>query len=203
MDCGRGGCGPALAETAMMTVAQPASPLPLASGRIARKLAIAAAALLFAASALAAQAEDAGGKPVGEAFYGSSFKDLHDQQASFGQFKGKVVVIYFWATWCVPCRVETPNLVKLNEEYKGKDVQVIGLALDNGDKVREFVHDNSITYPIFYGGREAVQLGKALGNDQGAIPFTVVIGKDGKLVHTLKGDLPNEDLEKIINPLIG
>ena len=150
----------------------------------------------------ATRAEDAG-KPVGDQLYAASFKDLKDQMASMGQFKGKVLVMYFWATWCVPCRVETPNLVKLNEEYKGKDVQVIGLALDNCDRVREFVHDNNITYPVFYGGREAVQLGKALGNDQGAIPFTVVIGKDGTLVHTFKGDLPNEDLEKIINPLIG
>ena len=130
---------------------------------------------------------------------------MKDKIESLDQFKGKVIVMYFWATWCVPCRLETPNLVKLNEDYKakGKDVQVIGLALDNGDKVREFVKDNNITYPIFYGGHDAVQLGKTLGNDQGAIPFTVVIGKDGKLAHTFKGDLPNADLEKIIDPLVG
>ena len=105
----------------------------------------------------------------------------------------------------MPCRVETPNLVKLNEAYKakGKDVQVVGIALDNGDKVRDFVKDNGVTYPIFYGGHDAIQLGKALGNDAGAIPFTVVVGKDGKLVHTFKGDLPNEELEKIIDPLVG
>ena len=153
-----------------------------------------------------ARADDpAAGKPVGDAFYGASFKDLKDQMASMDQFKGKVVVMYFWATWCVPCRVETPNLVKLNEQYKGKskDVTVVGLALDNGDKVRQFVKDNSLTYPVFYGGHDAVELGKALGNDQGAIPFTVVIGKDGKLVHTFKGDIPNSELEKIIAQLIG
>ena len=171
--------------------------------RLLRVLAIGGGAAAMLLGAPAAQAEDAGGKPVGDALYSASFKDMKDQVESLGQFKGKVVVMYFWATWCVPCRVETPNLVKLNEEYKGKDVQVVGLALDNGDKVRDFVKDNSITYPVFYGGREAVQLGKALGNDQGAIPFTVVIGKDGKLIHTFKGDLPNEELEKIINPLIG
>ncbi len=165
------------------------------------------AALLVGASAIcipinATFAEDAG-KPVGDQLYSASFKDLKDQMASLSQYKGKVIVMYFWATWCVPCRVETPNLVKLNEMYKGKDVQVIGLALDNGDKVRDFVKDNNITYPIYYGGHDAIVLGKALGNEGGAIPFTVVIGKDGKLAHTFKGDLPNEELEKIINPLIG
>ena len=154
---------------------------------------------------LSATRADDSAKPVGDQLYSASFKDLKDQMASLGQFKGKVIVMYFWATWCVPCRVETPNLVKLNERYKskGKDVQVIGLALDNGDKVREFVKDNNITYPIFYGGHDAIELGKVLGNDQGAIPFTVVIGKDGKLAHTFKGDLPNEELEKIIDPLVG
>ena len=168
-----------------------------------------AAALLLLSTAIigapmSGHAENAG-KPVGDQLYSASFKDMKDKIESLDQFKGKVIVMYFWATWCVPCRLETPNLVKLNEDYKakGKDVQVIGLALDNGDKVREFVKDNNITYPIFYGGHDAVQLGKTLGNDQGAIPFTVVIGKDGKLAHTFKGDLPNADLEKIIDPLVG
>ena len=163
-----------------------------------------AAIVAGAMTLVPARAEDAG-KPVGDAFYGASFKDLKDQMASMDQYKGKVVVMYFWATWCVPCRVETPNLVKLNEEYKskGKNVVVVGLALDNGDKVRQFVKDYSLTYPIFYGGHDAVQLGKSLGNDQGAIPFTVVIGKDGTLVHTFKGDIPNSELEKIIDPLVG
>ena len=164
------------------------------------------AALMAGTMALApARADDApAGKSVGGDFYGASFKDLKDQMASMDRFKGKVVVMYFWATWCVPCRVETPNLVKLNEIYKnkGKDVVVVGLALDNGDKVRQFVKDNNLTYPVFYGGHDAVELGKSLGNDQGAIPFTVVIGKDGTLVHTFKGDIPNSELERIIDPLV-
>lgn len=163
------------------------------------------AALVLSLACVTPTIADDAGKPVGDQLYSASFKDMKDQMESLGQFKGKVLVMYFWATWCVPCRVETPNLVKLNEAYKskGKDVQVVGLALDNGDKVREFVKDNDITYPIFYGGHDAIELGKALGNDQGAIPFTVVIGKDGKLEKTFKGDLPNADLEKIIDPLVG
>ena len=166
------------------------------------------AALVGAAcAAVPARADDApaANPNAGKALYAASFKDLKDQMASMDQYKGKVVVMYFWATWCVPCRVETPNLVKLNEEYKGKgkDVVVVGLALDNGDKVRQFVKDYSLTYPIFYGGHDAVALGKTLGNDGGAIPFTVVIGKDGTLVRTFKGDIPNSELEKIINPLVG
>ena len=65
------------------------------------------------------------------------------------------------------------------------------------------VKDNNVTYPIFYGGHDAVELGKTLGNDTSAIPFMVVIDKDGKLIHTFKGDVPNSELEKIINPIMG
>ena len=171
--------------------------------RLFRAAAVVAFTVATMAPVLAEDAPSAAGKPVGDALYGASFKDLKDQTVSMSRFKGKVLVMYYWATWCVPCRLETPNLVKLNEKYKDKGVVVVGLALDNGDKVRDFVKDNNVTYPIFYGGHDAVQLGKTMGNDGGAIPFTVVIDKDGKLVHTFKGDLPNEDLEKIINPLVG
>ena len=112
---------------------------------------LALAAMIAGTITLAPARADDAGKNVGGAFYGASFKDLKDDMASMDRFKGKVVVMYFWATWCVPCRVETPNLVKLNEDYKGKgkDVTVVGLALDNGDKVRQFVKDNSLTYPVF------------------------------------------------------
>ena len=166
------------------------------------RLARAVFVFLAVSLTLPAVADEYDGKAIGDQLYAASFKDLKDQVASMGQFKGKVLVMYYWATWCVPCRVETPNLVKLNEQYKDKGVTVIGLALDNGDKVRDFVKENNVTYPVFYGGRDAVQLGKAMGNEGGAIPFTVVIGKDGRLVHTFRGDMPNSELQKIIDPLL-
>ena len=164
------------------------------------------ACLIAGASAMSSFADDA--SPVsnpenGKAMYDASFKNLNDKMESLAPFKGKVTVVYFWATWCVPCRVETPKLVKLYAEYKAKGVEVVGIALDNGDKVRGFVKESNVTYPVFYGGHEAVELGKTLGNDQGAIPFMVVIDKTGKIVDTFKGDLPDGKLEAVINPLVG
>ena len=159
------------------------------------------AALLAGALAMPATANDAA--TGGAAVYASSFKNLQDKSESLAPFKGKVMVIYFWATWCVPCRVETPKLVKLYDGYKAKGVEVVGIALDNGDKVRAFVKDTNATYPVYYGGHDAVELGKTLGNDQGAIPFMVVIDKSGKIVATFKGDLPDGKLEAVIDPLVG
>jgi thiol-disulfide isomerase/thioredoxin len=158
------------------------------------------AALLAGALAMPAFAE--GTLTDGSAVYASSFKNLKDQSESLASLKGKVTVIYFWATWCVPCRVETPKLVKLYDGYKAKGVEVVGIALDNADKVRAFVKDMNATYPVYYGGHDAVELGKTLGNDQGAIPFMVVIDKAGKIVATFKGDLPDGKLESVIDPLI-
>ena len=159
------------------------------------------AAMFIGALAMPTFAEDSAA--AGSAIYASSFKNLKDQSESLASLKGKVTVVYFWATWCVPCRIETPKLVKLYDGYKAKGVEVVGIALDNGDKVRAFVKDMNATYPVYYGGHDAVELGKTLGNDQGAIPFLVVIDKTGKIVATFKGDLPDGKLESVIDPLIG
>ena len=156
------------------------------------------AGLLVAVTPL--RAEDAAGTN-GQALFDASFKNLKDQMESLSTFKGKVTVVYFWATWCVPCRIETPKLVKLYTDYKAKGVEVVGIALDNGDKVRDFVREYNVNYPIFYGN--AVKLGKALGNSQGAIPYMVVLDKAGKVVETFQGDLPDGKLEAVIDPLNG
>lgn len=138
-----------------------------------------------------------------EAVWASSFKDLTDTVQPLSQYKGKTAVIYFFATWCVPCHLETPKLVKLYDTFKQNDMVVIGIALDNADKVRAFSKKYGVDYPVVYGGREAVQLGRDLGNDLGAIPFTVVIDKAGRVVETIKGDTPEGKLESVLRPLVG
>ncbi len=159
-----------------------------------------AAATTWLAGFRPARADDA--KPS-DAIWTSSFKDLTDTVQPLAQWRGKTTVVYFFATWCVPCHIETPKLVKLYDTFKGRDLIVIGIALDNADKTRGFAQKYGIDYPVVYGGREAVQLGRDLGNDLGAIPFTVVIDKAGQIVETVKGDTPDGKLESVIRPLVG
>ena len=143
------------------------------------------------------------GAPAGSDFvWASQFKDVNDAPQALAQYKGKVAVVYFWATWCIPCRLETPKLVQLFDAHKNQDLVVIGIALDNADKVRSFVQKYAVTYPVVYGGREAVQLTKDLGNDVGAIPFTVVIDKSGRIIETIKGDTPDGKLEQVVAALL-
>ena len=170
-----------------------------------RRLLLGAASALIAPARLpggASWAADAPAQPS-DAVWGSSFKDLTDTMQPLSQWRGKTTVIYFFATWCVPCHIETPKLVKLYDTFKQNDMLVIGIALDNADKTRAFAKKYSVEYPIVYGGRDAVQLGRDLGNDQGAIPFTVVIDKGGKIVEVIKGDTPEGKLEAVLRPLVG
>jgi thiol-disulfide isomerase/thioredoxin len=192
----------------MTEMARPRKPI-----RLISRLLI-SATLILGASSLAqhASAEDVApavtqadpAKPATtDSLWAETFKDLTDAPVKLDTYKGKVVAVYFWATWCVPCRQETPKLVKLYDRLKNKDVMIIGIALDSGDKVRAFAQKYGIDYPVVYGGPNGTQIGRDLGNDVGGIPFTVIIGKDGKIVQTIKGDAPDGVLEGILIPLAG
>jgi thiol-disulfide isomerase/thioredoxin len=133
----------------------------------------------------------------------SSLKDLSDTPQAFSQWKGKVTLVYFWATWCAPCHKEAPHLSKIYERMKDKDVTVVGIGIDNAEKVRDFVAKYDLKNPTLYGGQEAVQLGRDLGNSLGAIPFAVIIGRDGKIAKTIRGDAPEGEIEGILSSLLG
>ena len=134
-----------------------------------------------------------------DTFFDASFKQFDRQPHSLSQYKGKTVVAYFWATWCKPCIKEVPQLTALQNQYKNKNVQFIGIAIDNADKVEKFSKDNGIPYPILIGGDDAMTLAKKLGDLVGGLPFMVVIDKNGKLVEKILGEIPEGKLEKLLS----
>jgi thiol-disulfide isomerase/thioredoxin len=138
-----------------------------------------------------------------DALWTASFKDTSGTPKTFEGLKGKIAIVYFWATWCEPCQKEAPQLKALFEKYRDKGVDVLGIAMDNADKVKDFVAKHQLTFPIVYGGREAIQLSKDLGNSLGGIPYLVVIGKDGKIVERITGETKDGRVEGIITPLLG
>ena len=131
-------------------------------------------------------------------FLSASFKQFDRQSHPLAQYKGKTVVAYFWATWCKSCVKEAPQLIALSNQYKDKNVQFIGIAVDNADKVEKFAKDNAIPYPILVGGDDAMDLAKKLGDLVGGLPFMVVIDKNGNLVGKLLGELPEGKLESLL-----
>jgi len=131
-----------------------------------------------------------------------SLPDLAGKQEPLGQWRGKLLVVNFWATWCVPCREEMPEFVRAQQEFGGKGLQFVGIAVDEGDKVRRFAEEIGLNYPALIGGYGAMELSKTLGNRLMALPFTVVVGRDGAIAHTQLGPLKSEQLRSMITKLI-
>ena len=146
----------------------------------------------------ATPATDVAAQPL----FAASFKDFDRKQQSLAQYKGKPMVVYFWATWCKSCKQEVPELIALHKKY-GSKMHVIGIAIDNTDKVRQFAQDNQINYKLLLGSNDAIALSKQLGNSVGGLPFAVVVDAKGRIVKTLLGETPPGKFEELVRPLIG
>ncbi|MBA3595999.1 MAG: TlpA family protein disulfide reductase [Methylibium sp.] len=153
-----------------------------------------AAPLVGAARAASAEVDP---RPL----FAASFKDFDRKQQSLAQFKGKPMVVYFWATWCKSCKQEVPELIALHKKF-GDKMSVIGIAIDNTDKVIAFAQQYQINYPLLLGSNDAIALSKQLGNSVGGLPFAVVVDAHGKIVKTLLGETPPGKFEELIRPLV-
>ena len=112
-------------------------------------------------------------------------KDMNGQDVPLSQFKGKPLVINFWASWCGPCLLEAPELVELAAEYQGR-VNLIGVSTDDTpEQIREYARVNKIGYPLLV-GRDREDVATAFGLGEG-IPMTVFIKADGTILTRLEG----------------
>ena len=109
-------------------------------------------------------------------------------------FLGKPLLLNFWATWCPPCVEEFPLLDRFYQENLSKGWQVLGLAADNVAAVQVFLKRLPIQFPIAMAGMEGVALSKALGNAGGGLPYTLVLGSNGKVLHHKMGRVSPDDL---------
>jgi thiol-disulfide isomerase/thioredoxin len=133
-----------------------------------------------------------------EALWKSELPDVNGVRISVAHWRGSVLVVNFWATWCAPCREEMPSFVALQSELAGKGVQFIGIAADQADKVDHFAKELGINYPLLVGGMEVLDLSTKLGNRISALPFTVVLDRQGRIVHRQLGILKPDKLRALI-----
>lgn len=127
------------------------------------------------------------------------FRDLNGGARRISEWKDKVRICNFWATWCAPCREEIPMLNALRAKNVSKGVEIVGIALDSADNVREFSKTLPILYPVLLADMSTVSLMRTLGNSAGALPYTVVLDRRGSITARKLGALKQSEAENLIS----
>lgn len=140
------------------------------------------------------RADEAGTTEVANAFWGLSFDTPDGKSLAMSSFRGKPLLVNFWATWCPPCVEELPLLDYFYQENKGKSWQVLGLAVDQPSAVRTWLQARPLNFPVAMAGLGGTELSKSLGNQAGGLPFSVVFGAGGELLHRKIGKILPEEL---------
>lgn len=131
-----------------------------------------------------------------------TLKDLFGMEQRLSAYRGRIVALNFWATYCVPCRKEMPDLAAIQNQYAALGVQVIGAAADDMNamaKVRQFIKETKLNFPVWIGATAADMQRFGLGS---ALPGTVVIGRDGKIVVSIRGVIKPSELKKTLEGLL-
>jgi thiol-disulfide isomerase/thioredoxin len=162
-------------------------------------VAVAAAAAGYGINAWRLSDADRG---AAEAVMASGFSDTDGRLQPLSQWRGKVLVVNFWATWCAPCREEIPGFVRLQEKYRDRGLQFVGIAIDQRDKVQAFAREFGMNYPVLLGGIDSVEMSRQAGNRAGALPYTVLIDRGGRIVGMELGGVKESKLDTMIQRLL-
>lgn len=124
-----------------------------------------------------------------DALFQQHLVDPDGQEHTLAQWRGKALVVNFWATWCAPCVEEMPELAQLDSELAPKNIHILGIGIDNASNIKQFAAKYHINYPLYVGGVSSTEVSRKLGNPTGGLPFTVLIDARGKVRKTYLGRL--------------
>lgn len=157
------------------------------------------AALAAGAGAWFAQTRHAPEAPAHAALWQIAYPDPQGLSQPLAQWRGRPLVLNFWASWCAPCREEMPDFDAVRAQYRPDGVEIVGIAIDTPAGVRAFLQKQPVAYPILIGEGAAHNLARQLGNAQGALPYTVVLDREGRVVLRHLGRLPRATLEAVLH----
>ncbi len=139
--------------------------------------------------------------PATSPLFAASLPDLSNQSQALSQWKGKILLVNFWATWCTPCVQEMPELSALQSGDHVKNMQIIGIGIDSADNMLDFSSKYKISYPLYVAGMGGSTLLRELGDQAGGLPFSILIAPDGQIKKTYLGRLKMDEVQRDIATL--
>jgi thiol-disulfide isomerase/thioredoxin len=129
-----------------------------------------------------------------------SLKDIHGRQLRLADYKGEVVLINFWATWCIPCRTEIPDLIRIQRQHRAQGLRIIGITYppEKISEVRRFMRNRKVNYPVAMGNKAT----KALFTTSKTLPMTIVIDRQGVVREVIEGIMYEDEFDQKVKPLL-
>ena len=163
-----------------------------------KKLLLACLFPLFGLSTVVSADEQPSAAPL----FAATLNDLDDKPVALERYKGRPLVVNFWARWCGPCRAEIPELIKFRHAHKGK-VEVLGIGIeDKAEPAKEFAKAYEMDYPVFVAKDKGIPLMQALANTKGGLPFTLFIDRNGQVIQKKLGIIKKADLDAVTEKLL-
>ncbi len=141
-----------------------------------------------------AKVAQAGGQ--GHAFWDASLQTPDGQSLAMTGFRGRPLLVNFWATWCPPCIEELPLLDAFHQAHRERGWQLLGIAIDQPSAVRSWLQRSPLSFPVALGGLEGSQMSQTLGNVSGGLPFSVLFSGSGEVLERKLGQLSADDLKR-------
>ena len=127
------------------------------------------------------------------------FPDADGVEQPLKTWEGKLLVVNFWATWCTPCIDEMPELQQFADEFAARNVAVIGVGVDELDKIRDFRHQHGLRIPLLAAGFDGMELARRLGNPEPVLPYTALISPHGQIVEEHSGRIQPPELRRWVS----
>jgi len=124
----------------------------------------------------------------------SRLPDAAGQPHQLSDWKGKILLVNFWAPWCPPCVAEMPELVALQNDMASKNLQIVGIGIDSPSNIKQFADKHQISFPLLVAGMQGTELSREMGNQAGGLPFTVLLDSAGQVRQTYLGKLNMEQV---------